>query len=101
MPASRPMILKAVGEIPLSNLKLYHLLSLPAKKVNVYFIVSCTGWGIIFGNRLWGLELFLENCFLFSWSIISLTEVEIPQKAKEKEMRHLCIKQKVKNMKGK
>lgn len=32
MPVSRPMIPKAVGQTPLSNLKLYHLLFLPVKK---------------------------------------------------------------------
>lgn len=50
IPASKPVIPKAVGQSPLSNLKLYHLLSLSVKKINGYSIVSCIRWGTHFGN---------------------------------------------------
>lgn len=81
MPASTPMIPKAIRQSPLSNLKLYHLLSLPIKTVNGHSVVSCTIWGTQFANSFLGLEMFIENSFLFSWSI-SLPKVEIPQKAR-------------------
>lgn len=84
MPVSRPMIPKAVGQTPLSNLKLYHLLFLPVKKkMDTLHFQSCTRWATHFGNSFWGLELFIENCFIFSRLMTSLSGVEIPQKARE------------------
>lgn len=99
MPASTSMIPKAIGQSPLLNLKLYHLLSLPIKKVNGHSVVSCTRCGTVW-KQFFGVRIVYRK--LLSVQLVNISsEVEILQKAREQETRHLCIKLKVKNMKGK